>query len=310
MATRVEAELREALEAVVASARPNPTDHPTMFTAWERARAALLRASGEPQQEPAGNIIWVRAQRDVAEERLAEERAKFAHLASAMRKMLPPALLAEVIAHLDPLTPFVEFLRASGEPAPAPSLSLSIQNDPLAISELLDDLKRQCEQAQGRYLDVVTALAAMWGVEVWRPDHAGLLQLIAERAASSVGEAPAPQPVEESCLCPNGHGQMARDDGPDVPGGPMKRSWTCAVCKIPRMWPDEPTNAERASVGGEPAAPRKFTVADVEAELSKPGYSIIRGWLLLHGGTSAKIVREEMAQLMSAALAGAPNANK
>jgi hypothetical protein len=33
------------------------------------------------------------------------------HLASAMRKTLPPALLAEVIAHLDPLTPFVEFLR-------------------------------------------------------------------------------------------------------------------------------------------------------------------------------------------------------
>ena len=38
-------------------------------------------------------------------------------LASAMRKMLPPALLAEVIAHLDPVTPFVEFLRTY-EPAP------------------------------------------------------------------------------------------------------------------------------------------------------------------------------------------------
>ena len=34
------------------------------------------------------------------------------HLASAMRKMLPPALLAEVIAHLDPVTPFVDFLRS------------------------------------------------------------------------------------------------------------------------------------------------------------------------------------------------------
>lgn len=32
-------------------------------------------------------------------------------LASAMRKMLPAPLLEQVIAHLDPLTPFVEFLR-------------------------------------------------------------------------------------------------------------------------------------------------------------------------------------------------------
>ena len=36
---------------------------------------------------------------------------QFKALASAMKKVLPPALLAEVIAHLDPLTPFVEFLR-------------------------------------------------------------------------------------------------------------------------------------------------------------------------------------------------------
>jgi hypothetical protein len=41
-------------------------------------------------------------------------------LASAMRKMLPPALLAEVVAHLDPLTPFVEFLRTFDELAAAP----------------------------------------------------------------------------------------------------------------------------------------------------------------------------------------------
>ena len=37
----------------------------------------------------------------------------FRMLASAMRKLLPPILLADVIAHLDPLTPFVEFLRAA-----------------------------------------------------------------------------------------------------------------------------------------------------------------------------------------------------
>jgi len=41
----------------------------------------------------------------------AEDRLK--HLASAMRKTLPPELLKEVLAHLDPLTPFVEFLRSS-----------------------------------------------------------------------------------------------------------------------------------------------------------------------------------------------------
>lgn len=35
----------------------------------------------------------------------------FRTLASAMRKVLPTPLLAEVIAHLDPLTPFVEFLK-------------------------------------------------------------------------------------------------------------------------------------------------------------------------------------------------------
>lgn len=46
-----------------------------------------------------------------------QESEKFRHLASAMKKMLPPALLAEVIAHLDPLTPFVEFLRSYDLPA-------------------------------------------------------------------------------------------------------------------------------------------------------------------------------------------------
>ena len=46
----------------------------------------------------------------------------FRVLASAMKKMLPPALMAEVVAHLDPLTPFVAFLR--GEvPASAAGLS-------------------------------------------------------------------------------------------------------------------------------------------------------------------------------------------
>lgn len=39
-------------------------------------------------------------------------------LASAMRKLLPPPLLAEVIAHLDPLTPFIEALRAAAPAIP------------------------------------------------------------------------------------------------------------------------------------------------------------------------------------------------
>lgn len=33
--------LREALEKVLASAYPNPREHPTMCEAWESARAAL-----------------------------------------------------------------------------------------------------------------------------------------------------------------------------------------------------------------------------------------------------------------------------
>lgn len=37
--------------------------------------------------------------------------ADFRALASAMQKMLPPPILADVIAHLDPVTPFVAFLR-------------------------------------------------------------------------------------------------------------------------------------------------------------------------------------------------------
>lgn len=44
--------------------------------------------------------------------RYEDAQQQFRVLASAMRKMLPPALLAEVIDHLDPLTPFVEFLRS------------------------------------------------------------------------------------------------------------------------------------------------------------------------------------------------------
>ncbi len=42
-----------------------------------------------------------------------------------------------------------------------------------------------------------------------------------------------------SCLCPNGHGQMAYvADSPLAPGAKSGGSWVCGTCKIERMWPD------------------------------------------------------------------------
>lgn len=46
---------------------------------------------------------------------------QLAHLASAMKKVLPPDLLAEVIAHLDPLTPFLKAIRDRAEGDNEPS---------------------------------------------------------------------------------------------------------------------------------------------------------------------------------------------
>lgn len=39
------------------------------------------------------------------------------------------------------------------------------------------------------------------------------------------------------------------------------------------------------------------TIERVKAELNEPGYSILRAWLALHGGMSAVIAVEEIAQL-------------
>ena len=61
-----------------------------------------------------GCINWL-VPPSVGEARQEERKPDYRVLASAMRKMLPPALLAEVIAHLDPLTPFVEYLHSVGE---------------------------------------------------------------------------------------------------------------------------------------------------------------------------------------------------
>ena len=40
-------ELLAALEQMIDSAVPNPKEHPTMWAAWGKARAALLKARGE-----------------------------------------------------------------------------------------------------------------------------------------------------------------------------------------------------------------------------------------------------------------------
>jgi hypothetical protein len=42
-------ELIEALRGMVESASPHPTEHPTMFAAWNTARAVLARAEGRPR---------------------------------------------------------------------------------------------------------------------------------------------------------------------------------------------------------------------------------------------------------------------
>lgn len=41
-------DLLEALKVMVASAHPNPTEHPAMTRAWAQARAAIAKAVGEP----------------------------------------------------------------------------------------------------------------------------------------------------------------------------------------------------------------------------------------------------------------------
>jgi hypothetical protein len=86
-----------------------------------------FRAGAQWQhQQVESDLNWVRAQRDVAEEKLKEAATKeIALLASAMKKVLPPDLLAEVLAHCDPLTPFLKAIEdARVEPltnAPSPS---------------------------------------------------------------------------------------------------------------------------------------------------------------------------------------------
>jgi hypothetical protein len=78
---------------------------------YDHWRAAQFSAPVVPSNRPALLLIF-----DTEEERDAAMVAPntLRDLASAMKKMLPPLLLAEVIAHLDPLAAFVDVLRNDG----------------------------------------------------------------------------------------------------------------------------------------------------------------------------------------------------
>ena len=73
------------------------------------ADVALLM-NALPAVDDADPALRIFGQDEVA--RWLERSPDLRALASAMRKVLPPALLEEVLAHLDPLTPFVAVLRS------------------------------------------------------------------------------------------------------------------------------------------------------------------------------------------------------
>lgn len=88
--------------------------------AWQRADKAVWGNEPTGDDEPEairiiahGPVIRTGQVSVVGAVREADPLAgaQFEALASAMKKLLPPELLADVVAHLDPLTPFVEFLR-------------------------------------------------------------------------------------------------------------------------------------------------------------------------------------------------------
>jgi hypothetical protein len=61
-------------------------------------------------------------------------------------------------------------------------LSLSIQDDPLAISALLDDAQHERERLHKERYELLCALAEVFGADVWAVDFAGLLTLIRRHA--------------------------------------------------------------------------------------------------------------------------------
>lgn len=74
-------------------------------------------------------------------------------LAHAMRKLLPPALLAEVLSYLDPMTPFLDYVRTfrSGIPAGAapPASSITAEAFREALISLREDLT--CRHGYNHY---------------------------------------------------------------------------------------------------------------------------------------------------------------
>jgi hypothetical protein len=111
-----------------------------------------------------------------------ESQQNMRHLASAMKKMLPPALLAEVIDHLDPLTPFLRALRDADNDT-ASAGSTPAREEPLR--EALLTLTR----AQGEIVPVLNDeyLSAQW------------VRDIAEAALASTTQ-PAPDPSREELV--------------------------------------------------------------------------------------------------------------
>lgn len=94
------------------------------IAALDTTRAALCRVLLEPEMPQTDEALLQAAHNVVANEAFYRERVdteRYVSLrtaARAMRKVLPPVLLAEVLAYVDPLTPFVDFLRAMEEPPP------------------------------------------------------------------------------------------------------------------------------------------------------------------------------------------------
>jgi hypothetical protein len=93
----------------------------------------------------------------------------------------------------------LEAPRGAARP-PHPGLSLSIQQDPLAISALLDDVKRQADAATTALFNVMRALQPVLGDDVWRVDRDGLPALITEKLSETVARPPASPPALEALL--------------------------------------------------------------------------------------------------------------
>lgn len=89
------------------------------------------------------------------------------------------------------------------------------------------------------------------------------------------------------------------------------------VLRVLRLWLTEcPTDKRhtltreqvKALVATPVSPPTPEPMDFLESQLEGSGYSIIRGWLAIHGGASARIVKEEISQMLRryAALSSPP----